>query len=108
MGQPQASMEEMAALLDRIKESAGFRGIAIVGAAAWLLGMSLLAFGLWSTRVVNPWMAGGVAAGAFVVFIGQVTDNRVIFAMAFIIYLLALGPLGWGVVRESDDEWSAQ
>nr|MBA2599305.1 hypothetical protein [Actinomycetota bacterium] len=106
MGQPQASIEEMAALLDRIKESPGFRGIAVVAGVGLMLGMVLLAYGLWRTRAVQPWMAGGVASGAITFFLGVVTDNRIIFAMAFAIDLIALGPLGWGVLHESDNEWS--
>ena len=71
-----------------------------------MVGVVLLAYGLWRTRAVLPWMAGGVAAGAVTFFVGVATDNRIIFAMAFAIYLIALGPLGWRVLHESDDEWS--
>jgi hypothetical protein len=106
MGQPEASAEEMAALLDRIKESAGLRAVAVVGAVSFLLGVLLLAYGLWRARAVQPWMAGGIAAAAIVVFIGQVTDNRFIFAIAFAIYLVALGPIGWRILTESDEEWA--
>lgn len=106
MAQPEASIEEMAALLDRIKESLGFRGIAVVAAVPLMLGMVLLAYGLGRTRAVQSWMAGGIVAGAIAFFVGVVTDNRIIFAMAFAIYLIALGPLGWRVLHESDDEWS--
>ena len=106
MGQPQASIEEMAALLDRIKESPGSRGIAVVAGVGLMLGIVLLAYGLWRTRAVQPWMAGGVAAGAITFFVGVVTDNRIIFAMAFALYLIALGPLGWRVLHESDDDWA--
>ncbi len=106
MGQPEASAEEMAALLDRIKESAGLRAVAVVGAVAFLLGVLLLAYGLWRARAVQPWMAGGIAAAAIVVFIGQVTDNRFIFVIAFAIYLVALGALGWRILTESDEEWA--
>jgi hypothetical protein len=106
MGQPGANIQEMAALLNRIKESPGLRGVAIVAGIGLMLGMVLLAYGLLRTRAVQPWMAGGVAAGAIAFFVGVVTDNRIIFAMAFAIYLIALGPLGWRVLHESDDEWS--
>ena len=47
MAQPEANVEEMAALLDRIKESPGPRVIAIVTGVSLLLGMLLLALGLW-------------------------------------------------------------
>jgi hypothetical protein len=106
MGQPQANAEEMAALLDRIKDSAGLRAIAVVGALAFVLGMLLLAYGLLRTGAVQPWMAGGIAAAAIAVFIGQVTDNRVTFAIAFAIYLVGLAPLGWRILTESDEEWA--
>jgi len=108
MGQPGVSAQEMAALLDRIKESAGFRAIAILGAVAFVLGMLLLAYGLRRTGAVKPWMAGGIAAAAIIVFIGQVTDNRVIFAIAFAVYLVGLGPLGWRILTESDEEWAGK
>jgi hypothetical protein len=108
MGQPQASAEEMAALLDRIKESAGLRAIAVVGALAFVLGILLLAYGLWRSGAVQPWMAGGIAAAAIVFFIGQVTDNRATFAIAFAIYLVSLGPLGWRILTVSDEEWTGK
>jgi Domain of unknown function (DUF4386) len=108
MGQPEASPQEMAALLDRIKESAGFRAIAVIGAVSFLLGALLLAYGLWRARAVQPWVAAGIAVGAIAVFIGQVTDNRTIFAIAFAIYLVALGPLGWRLLTESDEEWARE
>ncbi len=99
MAQPQANAEEMAALLARIKASAGLRTIAVPGALAFLLGMLLLAFGLGRSRAVRQWMPAGLAMAAITVFIGQVTDNRSIFAVAFAIYLLVLGPLGWATLR---------
>ena len=106
MGQPGADIQEMVLLLDRIKESPGLRGVAIVAGVGLMVGMVLLAYGLWRTRAVQPWMAGAVAAGAITFFVGVATDNRIIFAMAFAFYLIALGPLGWGVLHESDDDWS--
>lgn len=106
MGQPSANAEEMAALLDRIKESAGLRAIAVVGAVSFVLGMLLLAHGLWRSGAVPSWMAGAIAAAAIAVFIGQVTDNQAIFAIAFAIYVVGLGPLGWRTLTESDEEWA--
>lgn len=78
MGQPGAYVQEMALLLDRIKESPGLRGVAIVAGVGLMLGMVVLAYGLARTRAVQPWMAGGVAAGAITFFVGVVTDNRLI------------------------------
>ena len=106
MAQPQASTEEMAALPDRIKESAGLRAIAVVGAVSFVLGMLLLAHGLWRSGAVPSWMAGAIAVAAVAVFIGQVTDNQAIFAIAFAIYVVGLGPLGWRTLTESDEEWA--
>lgn len=108
MGQPDANAQEMAALLDRIMESAGARAIAVAGALSFLLGMLVLAYGLWQTRAVSSWVAPGVATAAFALFVGQVTDNRVIFAIAFAAYLVTLGPLGWTVLRQSDEAWAGE
>jgi hypothetical protein len=106
MGQPQANVEEMAALLDRIKESPGLRAIAVLGAVSFLFGMLILAYGVWRAKAVQPLVAGLIAAAAIAFFIGQVTDNRFIFALGFTIYIAGLGPLGWRILAESDEEWA--
>jgi hypothetical protein len=95
-------------LLDRIMESAGFRAIAVVGAVGFLLGVLLLAYGLWRARAVQPWTASVIAVAAIAVFIGQVTDNRAIFAIAFVLYIVALAPLGKRILTESDEEWARE
>jgi hypothetical protein len=106
MGQPEANAAEMAALLDRIMESSGARAIAVVGALSFLLGMLVLAYGLRRTRAVRSWVPPALAAAAIAFFLGQVTDNRVVFAFAFAVYLLTLGPIGWATLNQSDDEWA--
>lgn len=106
MGQPQANVEEMAALLDRIKESAGLRAIAVVGAVSFLVGMLLLAYGVWREKVVQPLVAGLIAAAAITFFVGQVIDNQIIFAIAFAIYLIGFGLLGRRILAQSDEEWA--
>jgi hypothetical protein len=108
MGRPEANAEEMAALLDRTMESAGARAIAVVGAVSFLLGMLVLAYGLWRTRAVPLWIALGVAAAAIVFFLGQVTDNPVAFAIAFALYLVTLGAVGWTILSGSDDDWARE
>ena len=108
MAQPDANLEEMAGLLDRIKESAGLAAIARTGAIALLLGMLLLGYGAWRAQAVRPWLAGGIAAAAIAFLVGQVTDNRLVFAIAFATYLAALGPLGWRILAESDEEGAAE
>lgn len=108
IGQPDADAQEMAALLDRIMESTGARAIAVVGALSLLVGMLVLAYGLWRTRAGHSWVAPGVAAAAIVFFVGQVTDSRVIFTVAFAAYLVTLGLLGRTVLTQSDDEWEGQ
>lgn len=108
MAQPEANADEMAALLDRIKESAGLRAVAVVGAMAWAIGMLLLAYGLWQARRVRPLVSLGIAGAAITVFIAQATDNQTIFAIAFALYLLVLGPLGRRVLAQSDEEWAGE
>ena len=107
MAQPEANADQMAALLDRIKDSAGLRGIAVVGALGWLVGMLLLAYGLWRARGVGPVVSAVIAAAAITVLIAQATDDQTIFAIAFALYLVALGPVGWRLLVESDDEWAS-
>ena len=107
MAQQEANREEMAALLDRIKESAGLRAIGVVGALSWAIGMLLLASGLWQARRARPLVALIVVAGAITVLVGMATDKSVILAVGFALYLGSLGPLGWRILTQSDEEWAA-
>jgi hypothetical protein len=106
MAQPDADAEEMAALLDRIKDASGFRAVAAVGAVAWALGMLFLAYGLARARAVQTWLAGGIAVAAIVLFLAQVADSRALFVVAFALYVVSLAPLGWRILTESDEEWA--
>jgi hypothetical protein len=106
MGRPGVSPAEMATLLDGIKESVGLRIVAVVAGISLLSSILLLAYGSWRARVLQPWAAGALAVAAIVFFLGQVTDNSRIFAAAFAIYLVALGPLGWRTLTESDEQWA--
>jgi hypothetical protein len=108
MGKAGVNAEEMAVLLDRIRDSAGLRVIGGIGAISFLLGGLLLAYGLWRAGAVQPWIAGGVAAANIVLFIGQLTDNRAIIAIAGAIALIAFGAIGWRVLMESDEQWARE
>ncbi len=108
MGQPEANAQEMAALLDRIRDSAGLRVIGGVGAIGFLAGGLLLAYGLWRTGAVQPWIASGIAVANIVLFIGQLADNRAIIAIAGAIALIAFGLIGWRLLTESDEQWARE
>lgn len=108
MGKAGVNAEEMAVLLDRIRDSAGLRVIGGIGAISFLLGELLLAYGLWRAGAVQPWIAGGVAAANIVLFVGQLTDNRAIIAIAGAIALIAFGVIGWRVLMESDEQWARE
>ncbi|MDP8955649.1 MAG: hypothetical protein M3N24_01625 [Actinomycetota bacterium] len=108
MGRAGANAEEMAALLDRIRESAGLRIFGGIGAFSFLIGGLLLAFGLWRAGAVQPWIAGGIAVANIVLFIGQLADNRTIIAIAGAIALIAFGAIGWRILTESDEQWARQ
>jgi hypothetical protein len=108
MGRAGANAEEMAALLERIRDSAGLRIFGGIGAISFLLGGLLLAYGLWRAGAVQPWIAGGIAAANIVLLIGQVRDNRAIIAIAGAIALIAFGLIGWRVLTESDEQWARE
>lgn len=98
----------MAALLDRIKGSAGFRVIAIVGAIGFLLGALLLAYGLWRARAVQPWMAGVIAAGRDRVLHRPGDRQPHHLRDPVPLYLVAFVPLDWRVLTQSDEEWAGK
>jgi hypothetical protein len=108
MGRAGVNAEEMAALLERIRESAGLRIFGGVGAFGFLLGGLLLAYGLWRAGAVQPWIAGGIVVANIVLFIGQLADNRTIIAIAGAIALMAFGAIGWRLLTESDEQWARE
>ncbi len=108
MGKAGVNAEEMAALLERIRDSAGLRIIGGTGAFGFLIGGLLLALGLWRAGAVPLWIAGGIAAANIVFFIGQVRDNRAIIAIAGAIALISFGAIGWRLLTESDEQWARE
>ena len=61
MGEPERNADEVAALLDAIKDSTRLRAIGGISGISFLLGMLSLAYGMWRSRAVSYWLAGGVA-----------------------------------------------
>ena len=106
MGQPEANAQEMAALLDRMKESNGLRAIARGSGLAFMVGMILLAYSLWRASPAPPWVAAGLVAAAITLFVANVTDNRGIFVVAFAFYAVPFIRLGVTAFAQSDAEWT--
>jgi hypothetical protein len=102
---PGADHVQMTALFERLTHTAGVVVPFFAMSFAFMLGVAVLALGLYRARAVQSWMAAlvvigvvGLAVSAFVV-----TSWLAIVAAAFL--LVGLGSIGRYVLRESDADW---
>ncbi len=94
-----------AALLDRIDNTAGIVIPFFVVSFAFMLGMAVLAVGLYRARAVQSWMAAFlvVASVLFVLEFALTSTVAGIIAAAFL--FVGLGSIGRMVLGESDEAW---
>ena len=79
--------------------------VALVGAMAWAIGLLVLAFGLIQAQAAPTLSAVGLglfAVGAFAGFFGYLTP---VLIASFAVLTASLLPLGWYVLRETDEQW---
>jgi hypothetical protein len=102
---PETDTAAMAALLDRINESAGFL-ILFLFALALPLGFFVLGLGLYLARAAAAWEAALVAIPLAVGVGAQIAyAPRIIPLAAAILFLVGSGSIGLRVLRQSDEEW---
>lgn len=102
---PATDTAAMTALIGRINDSGGMLVLYSL-ALAFLLGLFVLGIGLYLARVARAWEAAlvgiPIAVGILPPF---VYGPEVIPIAALILFLIGLGSVGLGVLRQTDEEW---
>jgi len=94
-----------AALLERLYDSAGFVIPFVLMGFAFMLGMLVLAVGLYRAHAVQAWMALFVAIGAVLMAVAFPTAVEVLAIVGAAFLLVGLGSIGREVLGESDEDW---
>jgi len=78
-----------------------------VFAFTWLLsiGMIVLAYGVFRTKVAASWSAICIAVAAVGAAIGNPLAVKPLIVVADVVLLVGLGSIGWTVLAETDEEW---
>lgn len=105
MAAPGADQAQMAALLARVNEAPGAAVIFRIGGVSFVLGLVLLAIGLYRAKVSPVWVAAGLAAGAVLNVAGFVIGSNVVIDVSCVALLLSLGWIGRVVVGTSEQAW---
>ena len=99
-----ASADAMAGLFDRLDETAGIVVPFYVTALGFVVGLVLLAAGLYRARAVHSWMAVFLVVAA-VMFVLQFATAATAFGILGAAFLLiGLGSVGRMVLGESDED----
>jgi hypothetical protein len=106
MGAAGADQAQMAALLKRYDSAVGSSLPFSIGGLAILVGVVLLGIGLYRARAVPAWTAAGFVLGIVLNLVGFTAASLAILILSSLILLLALAPIGWRVLTESDDDWA--
>ena len=93
-----------ARLFENIVSSGGW-WVLLVPVLLLPLGLILMSYGMYRSRVVQTWVAGTVALGSLVFGISLPTGSYWAGVVGVVLLLVGLGRVGWGVLKETDEQW---
>ena len=93
----------MIALAERVYGSVGFGIFLLMFLFGLLLGLIVLAVGLWRAGIVPLWPAGCIALASVLDFVASTSTVAVV--VAWILLLIGLGWVGLKVLGMSDADW---
>lgn len=99
-----AERAQMIALAERVYGSVGFGVFLIMFLFGLLVGLIILAAGLWRARIIPPWAAACIATAAVLDFVASASVFAV--ALAWVLLLMGLGWMGLKVLGMSDTDWA--
>jgi hypothetical protein len=105
MAAPGGDLTASAAVLERFEETAGSMIPFSLGSFLWAIGMCVLAFGLFSARVISPISAACLAAGGIALVVGFAAAMSWLVIIGAALTAVGFCPIGYAVWRESDAEW---
>ena len=99
------SRAEMAALLERLYDTAGVAIPFYVMSFAFTIGIVCLAFGLYQAKAMQSWMAVFLALGVLLLAASSFGELNWIAIVGAAFLLVGLGSIGRMVLAESDEDW---
>lgn len=101
---PQIGRSGDAQLFESIVTSGGWW--ALLGPVLLLpLGLIIMSYGMYRSRVASTWVAGTVALGSAGFAVALPTGSPVAFIVGLVLMLVGLARVGWSVLTETDEEW---
>lgn len=95
----------MTALFERLNDAAGFVIPFFIVSFGFMLGLVVLAIGLYRARAAQGWMAAFLAVAAVLFVLEVVLVSNVLGILAGAFLLVGLGSIGRQVLTESDEDW---
>jgi hypothetical protein len=101
---PQIGRSGDAQLFESIVASGGWW--ALLGPVLLLpLGLMVMSYGMYRSRVAQTWVVGAVALGSLGFAISLPTGSPVAFAIGLALMFVGLARVGWSVLTETDEQW---
>jgi hypothetical protein len=101
---PQIGRSGDAQLFESIVTSGGWW--VLLGAVLLLpLGLIIMSYGMYRSRVAQTWVAGTIALGSVAFAVSLPTGSPVAFIIGLVLMLAGLARVGWSMLTASDDQW---
>lgn len=95
-----------AALYERIFEFGSTRWTILLVAVLLLpVGLGAMSYGLYRAQVAATWAAGALGLGALLFAVSLPTGSAVLFAVGLAALFVGLAPIGWEMLRETEEHW---
>ena len=95
-----------AALYERIFEFGSTRWTILLVAVILLpVGLVAMSYGLYRAQVAATWAAGALGLGALLFAVSLPTGSAVLFAVGLAALFVGMAPIGWEMLRETEEHW---
>ena len=95
-----------AALYGRIFEFGSTRWTILLVAVLLLpVGLGAMSYGLYRAQVAATWAAGALGLGALLFAVSLPTGSAVLFAVGLASLFVGMAPIGWEMLRETEEHW---
>ena len=104
---PQLGRSDIAAaapIFERIADS-GARWVLLLPVMFLPVGLIVMSYGMYRSRVAQTWVAGTVALGSAAFAVSLPTGSPVAFTIGLVLMYAGLARVGWSVLAETDEQW---
>jgi hypothetical protein len=95
-----------AALYERIFEFGSTPWTVLLVAVLLLpIGLVAMSYGLYRAQIAPTWAVGALGVGGLLFAASLPTGSAVMFAIGLAAIVVGMAPIGWGVLRETHEQW---